>query len=131
MCEKTAIEESRQAYLAASTATTGFPASVLDALSTAVQRIVETLHPEKVILFGSYAYGRPTPNSDVDLLVVMETPMPDRDRYLAVCRLLRPRPFPVDILVRTPQEIARALAKGDSFIQDITSQGKVLYERRQ
>jgi len=99
------------------------------ALTDAVQRIVTTLEPERVILFGSYAYGQPTPDSDVDLLVVMNTSAPDKERYLAVCRLLRPRPFPVDILVRTPQEIAQALAKGDFFIREITSHGKVLYER--
>ena len=99
------------------------------ALTDAVQRIVTTLKPEQVILFGSYAYGQPTPDSDVDLLVIMNTNAPDKERYLAVCRLLRPRPFPVDILVRTPQEIVQALAKGDFFIREITSRGKVLYER--
>jgi predicted nucleotidyltransferase len=99
------------------------------ALIDVVQRIVTTLKPEQVILFGSYAYGQPTPDSDVDLLVIMNTSVPDKERYLAVCRLLRPRPFPVDILVRTPQEIAKALAKGDFFIREITSRGKVLYER--
>ena len=99
------------------------------ALTDVVQRIVTTLKPEQVILFGSYAYGQPTRDSDVDLLVVMHTSAPDKERYLAVCRLLRPRPFPVDILVRTPQEIAQALAKGDFFIREITSRGKVLYER--
>ena len=99
------------------------------ALTDVVQRIVTTLKPEQVILFGSYAYGQPTPDSDVDLLVVMNTSAPDKERYLAVCRLLRPRPFPVDILVRTPQELAQALAKGDFFIREITSRGKVLYER--
>jgi len=104
---------------------------ISETLPKAVHRIVETLHPEKVILFGSYAYGRPTPDSDVDLLVILETSAPDKERYLAVCRLLRPRPFPVDILVRTPQEVSRALEKGDFFMLEILSQGKVLYERRQ
>ena len=102
---------------------------VSETLPGAVERIVRELHPEKIVLFGSYAYGRPTPDSDVDLLVVMETTAPDKERYLAVCRLLRPRPFPVDILVRTPQEIARALERGDFFIQEITSRGEILYER--
>jgi len=102
---------------------------VAETLPAAVERIVEALHPEKVVLFGSYAYGQPTSDSDVDLLVVMETDKPGKERYLSVCRLLRPRTFPVDILVRTPQEIARALEKGDFFIRDIMTQGKVLYER--
>ena len=107
-----------------------FKRPVAETLPAVVERIVYELHPEKIVLFGSYAYGKPTPDSDVDLLVVMETTAPDKERYLAVCRLLRPRPFPVDILVKTPQEIARALEKGDFFIQEITSRGKVLYERR-
>jgi predicted nucleotidyltransferase len=95
-----------------------------------VQRFVAALQPEKVILFGSYAYGQPTPNSDVDLLIVMNTPTSGIERYLTVCRLLRPRPFPVDILVKTPEELADALTKGDFFLQEITAHGKVLYERQ-
>ena len=109
--------------------TKDLPTLISERLLEAVQRIVTTLKPEQVILFGSYAYGQPTPDSDVDRLVVMNTSVPDKERYLAVCRLLRPRPFPVDILVRTPQELAQALAKGDFFIREITSRGKVLYER--
>jgi predicted nucleotidyltransferase len=107
----------------------GFPAPVAERLPEVVERIAEVLKPDKVVLFGSYAYGRPTPDSDVDLLVVMETTAPPVERYLAVSRLLRPRPFPVDILVKTPEEIERALASGDFFIGEILSRGHVLYER--
>ncbi len=98
-------------------------------LPAAVRRIAEALHPEKIILFGSYAYGDPTPDSDVDLLVVMKTRASSAERSWAVSRLLIPRPFPVDILVRTPQEIRQALGTNDFFIEEIVSQGKVLYER--
>lgn len=73
--------------------------------------------------------GRPTPDSDVDLLVILETDASTTERYLAVSRLLYPRPFPVDILVRTPREIEQALKAGDFFIREIVSQGRVLYER--
>ena len=107
----------------------GSDAPVSKTLPLAVKRIVETLHPEKIILFGSYAYGNPTPDSDVDLLVVMETTASSADRSWSVSKLLIPRPFPVDILVRTPQEIKTALGKGDFFIEEITTQGKNLYER--
>lgn len=107
----------------------GADAPVSKTLPRAVKRIAETLHPEKIILFGSYAYGNPTPDSDVDLLVVMKGDEPEVERYLAVCRLLRPRPFATDILVRTPHEIETALRKGDFFIQEIVTQGKLLYER--
>jgi len=99
------------------------------ALSDIVQRIVSELDPEQIILFGSYGYGSPTEDSDVDLLVIMETSDRPADRYLAVSRLIRPRPFPLDILVKTPDEISQALEKGDFFICEIVSQGQTLYER--
>ena len=83
------------------------------------RRLVSKLCPERIILFGSYAYGRPTPDSDVDLLVILETDASTTERYLAVSRLLYPRPFPVDILVRTPREIEQALKAGDFFIREI------------
>ena len=89
------------------------------------------MRPDKIILFGSYANGRPTPDSDVDLLVVMNTTASSKERSWAVSKLLIPRPFPVDILVRTPKEIKLALGKGDFFIEEIVTQGKVLYERRE
>jgi uncharacterized protein len=113
----------------ASVIPTGCKRPVSETLPEAVECIAQALAPEKGILFGSYAYGVPTPDSDVDLLVVVDPPAPSTERYLAVSRLLRPRPFPVDILVKTPDEIQRALASGDFFIREIVSQGKVLYER--
>jgi predicted nucleotidyltransferase len=107
----------------------GFGPVTEEVLAEIVRRIVTTLHPEKVILFGSYVYGTPSDDSDVDLLVILETRSRPADRYLAVSRLLRPRPFPLDILVKTPEEITQALQKGDAFIREIMSQGRVLYER--
>lgn len=108
----------------------GSDAPVSETLPVAVRRIASVLRPEKIILFGSYAYGDPTPDSDVDLLVVMKTVKSSAERSWAVSRLLIPRPFPVDILVRTPREMKHALASSDFFIQEIVSQGQVLYERR-
>ncbi len=107
----------------------GFDPVTEQALSDIVQRIVNELHPEKIILFGSFGYGVPTENSDVDLLVIMETSHRPADRYVSVSRLLRPRPFPLDILVKTPDEISQALEKGDFFIREILSRGQALYER--
>ncbi|MBX3002225.1 MAG: nucleotidyltransferase domain-containing protein [Caldilineaceae bacterium] len=100
-------------------------------LPQAVARIAQELQPEAIILFGSYAYGEPTPDSDVDLLVIWQTDAPGTERSWSVSRLLIPRLFPVDILVRTPDEIEDALAQGDFFIREIITRGKVLYERRQ
>jgi predicted nucleotidyltransferase len=108
---------------------TGFP-PVAKTLPKAVKRIVTELKPEKIILFGSYAYGNPTPDSDVDLLIIMETKAKFKERYLAVSRLLRPREFPVDIIVKTPKEITRALTTNSFFTREIYTKGIVLYERR-
>ena len=107
----------------------GFGPVTEEVLAEIVRRIVVTLHPEKVILFGSYVYGTPSDDSDVDLLVILNSHARPVDRYLAVSRLLRPRPFPLDILVKTPEEITQALRKGDAFIGEIMNQGRVLYER--
>lgn len=103
---------------------------VSDTLPAAVRRIVAELEPDRIILFGSYARGAPTPDSDVDLLVVMETKATSAERSWSVSRLLIPRPFPVDILVKTPIELEQALINGDCFLREILTTGRVLYERR-
>jgi predicted nucleotidyltransferase len=95
----------------------------------AVQRIVDAVHPDKVILFGSYAYGTPDEDSDVDLFVVMESDQSIRERMMLLSEILRPRPFPVDILTRTPTELEERLEIGDCFFKEIVTKGKVLYER--
>ncbi len=107
----------------------GLKVSVGKSLRPAIQKIVAELKPEKVILFGSYAYGTPNPHSDVDLLVIMKTKASLKERSWAVSRLLLPRPFPVDILVKTPKEVASGLKAGDFFLKEILMRGKVLYDR--
>jgi predicted nucleotidyltransferase len=89
--------------------------------------IAEEFHPDKIILFGSYAYGTPNEDSDVDLLVVM----PTRDLHAQAVRI-RYRlaaPFPMDLLVRTPKQIKSRLEDGESFTTTIVTRGKVLYEK--
>src|SRR3989337_1738991 len=68
----------------------------------AARKIADAVHPEKIILFGSFAYGQPTPDSDVDLLVIMDSDLSAHARSVQVSEILNPRPFPVDIIVRTP-----------------------------
>ena len=98
-------------------------------IKQAVERVTRTLHPEKVILFGSYAYGKPSPDSDVDLLLIFKEKKKSCDYwYSEVSQLLEPRSFPVDILIRTPAQIQQRLKIGDTFIQEILGRGKVLYE---
>jgi predicted nucleotidyltransferase len=107
----------------------GFLPVTEEILAEIVRRLVAALDPEKIILFGSYAYGSPSSDSDVDMLVIMQTAASPADRYGSVSRVIRPRPFPLDLLVKTPDEIAQALAKGDGFIQESVTQGCVLYAR--
>lgn len=109
----------------------GFAPVTSELLHSIVQRIVTGLHPQKIVLFGSYACGSPAPDSDLDILVIMKTTDRPAERVLAISRLLSPRPFPMDILVRTPDEIAEAIEQDDPFIQEILSQGKVLYDQHQ
>ena len=96
-----------------------------------MRKIVDEFDPEKVILFGSYAYGKPNIDSDVDMLVVMESeerPAPRTSRVIGA--LWGVKTFSMYLLVRTPAEIAHRLAIGDFFIEEIIGMGKVLYERR-
>jgi predicted nucleotidyltransferase len=107
----------------------GFLPVTEEILAEIVHRLVAALDPEKIILFGSYVYGSPSRDSDVDLLVILQTTARPVDRYVAVSHAIRPRPFPLDILVKTPDEIAAAVAKNDSFIQEIVTRGRILYAR--
>ncbi len=97
-------------------------------IDAVVQKIVQEFNPEKVILFGSYAYGKPNADSDVDLLVVMESERPAR-RAIRVVKQLLDVPFPMDVLVRTPQETRQRLQINDCFMREIVEQGQVLYEQ--
>jgi predicted nucleotidyltransferase len=81
--------------------------------------IAEEFHPDKIILFGSYAWGTPHKDSDVDLLVVM----PAYNQHTQAVRILwrLAAPFPVDLIVRTPKEMKWRLAEGESFTRTIVS----------
>ncbi len=92
--------------------------------------IAEKFNPDRIILFGSYAYGLPRRGSDVDLLVVMDTDKGVIDVALEIRLSLPLRSFGLDLIVRTPGEIERRLQMGDRFITEITTLGKVLYERK-
>jgi predicted nucleotidyltransferase len=93
-----------------------------------VDQVVEKIHPLKVILFGSYAYGKPNADSDVDLLVVMPHRGLSAPRVATRISLACPRNFSMDLLIRSPAEIRRRIQMGDCFIEEITSKGIVLHE---
>ena len=89
--------------------------------------IVREFAPLQVILFGSYAYGTPTEDSDVDLLVVMEIPESETRRQAGEIRQRIPRRFRMDLLVRSPEDIAYRVSYNDWFLREITEKGEVLY----
>ena len=104
-------------------------AQIVDKLKDVTERLVQRFDPDRIIVFGSHVYGQPTSDSDVDLLIVMDSDERPAERARQVSKLLRPRPFPMDILVRTPEEIEHRLEIGDYFIREVLERGKVLYER--
>jgi predicted nucleotidyltransferase len=100
-----------------------------DLLREITRRIVKHFDPERVILFGSRSKGTSRDDSDVDLLVIMETTWSPVRRAVEVKRACRPRFVSMDVLVRTPQEVSTQLERGSAFLNQVLDQGKVLYER--
>ena len=91
------------------------------------RQIGQRFDPVKIILFGSYAYGQPRPQSDVDLLVVM--PAANEINQAIRLTLACEPPFSLDLIVRTPKNLRRALKEDDWFLSGVVSKGKVLYEK--
>ena len=98
-----------------------------EAIEAVVRQIAERFQPERIILFGSYAYGQPGPGSDLDLLVVMDTSLKEVEQAVRICREIDYH-FGLDLIVRTPATLSRRLALGDPFIREAVQKGKVLYE---
>ena len=94
-----------------------------------LRKLVAEYAPQQVILFGSYAYGNPRSDSDIDLLIIKETSHRFIDRWVTVRRILSDakRSLPLDTLILTPQEVAQRLAIGDQFVAEILEKGEVLY----
>jgi predicted nucleotidyltransferase len=93
------------------------------------RHIAKRFSPEKIILFGSHAYGNPTAWSDVDLLVIMDTPDGELAAIKEVAESLPDLSFRVDIIVRSGDVLEKRIKLGDWFLRDVTHKGKVLYER--
>ena len=107
-----------------------YPVQVTETLLEEITRkIVDHFDPEKIVLFGSRSTGSPRTESDVDLLVIMETGESPIQRAIEVKRASRPRFVSMDVLVKTPQEVEARLERGSFFLRQILEHGKVLYER--
>ena len=99
----------------------------IDRIEEFGRRIGREFGAEKVVLFGSYARGTITEDSDVDLLVIGPFEGRSVDRSVEIRMKLRPR-FPVDLLVRTAEKVQQRIQMGDEFMREILEEGKVLYE---
>lgn len=98
-------------------------------ITRVVQKIAAEYDPEKIILFGSRAWGKPHKGSDVDFFIIKDTPVRRLERGVAVERIMMGSGIPIDALVYTPQEVARRVKMGDFIFNKILQKGKVLYER--
>ena len=102
---------------------------VLQTIQGIIAKLSTAYAPERVILFGSYAYGTPRPDSDIDLLIIKDTHERFLDRWATVRNILSDpkRRVGIETLVLTPQEVAKRLAEGDQFLAEIMEKGEVLY----
>jgi predicted nucleotidyltransferase len=98
-------------------------------LDKIVTQVVAAYHPEKIILFGSYAYGKPSADSDLDLLIIKTTSERFIDRWTNVRKIVSDpeRSIPFEPLILTPHELEERLARGDQFMEEIMTKGEVLY----
>jgi len=97
------------------------------AISAFAQKAAKRFNPHKIILFGSYVYGKPTEDSDVDILVIMPFKGRNPEKATEIWMATKPK-FPIDIMVRKPAELEKRLKLGDFFLREIIEKGKVLYE---
>jgi len=97
-------------------------------LNAFVTEMIQRFAPERVILFGSQATGKATSGSDVDLLVVMDTPLRPVNQEVLIKKAI-PRRFPLDLQVIKPHQLKRRMKIGDTFLRTVLSKGKVLYEK--
>jgi predicted nucleotidyltransferase len=98
-----------------------------EAIQNYAQAIAREFQPQRIILFGSYAHGKPTEDSDVDLMVVMPFTGNALEQAFRIRTRVEHPGFPIDLLVRSPKEIAKRVAMGDFFVKEILESGHTLY----
>lgn len=105
-------------------------AEIEEKINQIVDKIIQQYQPEKIILFGSWAWGESGSDSDVDLLIVKRSEKSRIDRQRELQSLLYPREIPVDVLVYTPEEVDKSIhGNKNLFIEDIIRNGKTLYTK--
>ena len=98
-------------------------------IEAVVHQIVERFNPQRIILFGSYAWGNPHQDSDLDFLIIKKTDDPMLKRIVDVDRLFLRRDFAMDFLVYTPDQVKKRKEMGDQFVANILNKGKLLYAK--
>jgi predicted nucleotidyltransferase len=99
-------------------------------INAVVKRIATRFNPDKIILFGSYAGGNPTIDSDLDLLVIQETDLPRHKRSFDIQKALIGSKIPMDIIVYTKKEFEQEQNEKFSFLNSAIKTSKILYERK-
>ena len=96
-------------------------------INSCAEQIAHSFHPEKIILFGSYAYGNPTEDSDIDLLVILPHEGSGTEQAAGI-RLQLSTKFPMDLIVRSAEQVEERIGMNDFFIREVMEKGRVLYE---
>ena len=105
----------------------GLPDVSMPVIRRYARQVAERFKPDKIILFGSFAYGEPNEHSDVDLLVVM--PCANHVTQAVRIETALEAPFPMDLMVRSPEILRKRIEEEDWFLIEITQKGKILYEK--
>src|SRR3989338_4244834 len=101
-----------------------------DIIHHMTEKIISAIHPHKIILFGSYAWGKPTQDSDIDLCVIHPTVIKKNKRARIIKDILYPYPHPLDIIVYTPEEVEEWGKAEGGLLKKILDNGKVLYDAK-
>jgi len=101
-----------------------------DLVNKILTKIIRSFHPQKIILFGSHAWGKPDEDSDLDLFVIMESDLRRDERARRISKLFSNRTFPLDIIVYTSEEVELSLSRGNPFTKEILTKGEILYEQK-
>ena len=98
----------------------------MDQILALSERIAQEFQPERIILFGSYAYGTPNDDSDIDILVVLPFKGKSMRKALEIISKINPK-IPVDLLVRTPEQVENRISNNDWLMREVFEKGRMLY----